>query len=172
MNSNRWDNYILKEKVDIVMGQSPKSEFYNNTNKGIPFLQGRTTFGDKYNYIDTWCTEPKKIAKKNDVLMSVRAPVGDVNIAVEDLCIGRGIASLRMKNGNNEFLYYLLKNHQKMIVSKESGTVFGSINKGQLESLVLKFPEDLEQKLITKILSDLDKKIEVNNKINHNLMVA
>lgn len=164
-----WEICELKDKVEITMGQSPKSEFYNADGDGIPFMQGRTTFGEKYHSIDTWCTDPKKYAKKNDVLMSVRAPVGDVNIAKMDLCIGRGLASLRMKNGNNEFLYYLLKNYVDIIVSRESGTVFGSINKSGIESLKLPFPNDDEQKAIAHILSTLDEKIETNNQINKKL---
>ena len=164
-----WEVCELKDKVEITMGQSPKSEFYNDKGEGIPFMQGRATFGEKYHYIDTWCTQPKKYAEKNDVLMSVRAPVGDVNIATTDLCIGRGLASLRMRNKNNEYLYYLLKNFTSVFTSRESGTVFGSINKSGIESVKLPFPNEYEQKAIAKILSDLDKKIETNNKINKKL---
>lgn len=164
-----WEVCELKDKVEITMGQSPKSEFYNDKGEGIPFMQGRATFGEKYHYIDTWCTQPKKYAEKNDVLMSVRAPVGDVNIATTDLCIGRGLASLRMRNKNNEYLYYLLKNFTSVFTSRESGTVFGSINKAGIESVKLPFPNECEQKAIAKILSDLDEKIETNNKINKKL---
>jgi type I restriction enzyme S subunit len=166
---NDWELKKLMDAVVINMGQSPKSEFYNTTSEGVPFMQGRTTFGEKFHSIDTWCTDPKKFAQKNDVLMSVRAPVGDVNIATMDLCIGRGLCSLRMKNGNNEYLYYLLKNYINIIISKESGTVFGSINKTSIETLKLPFPSLKEQKAIAHILSTLDDKIEVNNQINKTL---
>ncbi|MBP2028760.1 type I restriction enzyme S subunit [Acetoanaerobium pronyense] len=166
---NDWELKKLIDEVVITMGQSPKSEFYNTTSEGVPFMQGRTTFGEKFHSIDTWCTDPKRFAQKNDVLMSVRAPVGDVNIATRDLCIGRGLCSLRMENGNNEYLYYLLKNYIDIIISKESGTVFGSINKTSIETLKLPFPSSKEQKAIAHILSTLDEKIEVNNQINKTL---
>ncbi len=159
----------LKDECYIVMGQSPSSEFYNQTREGIPFLQGRKTFGDKYPTIDTWTTKPSKIGSKNSVLMSVRAPVGDVNIAPFDICIGRGLASIKMKNNHNQYLYYLLKNNIEKIKNKSSGTVFDAINRNDLENLVLNFNDEIEQIKIEKILSNIDKKIELNNKINNNL---
>lgn len=164
-----WDVVELKLKASITMGQSPKSESYNSEGLGIPFMQGRKTFGDKYHDIDTWCTDPKRLANKGDILMSVRAPVGDVNVATTDLCIGRGLASLKMLNGNNEFLYYLLKSYVGEITSRETGTVFASINKKGLETIKLPFPSDKEQRLIANILSALDEKIETNNQINKKL---
>lgn len=164
-----FEKDILKNRVVVTMGQSPKSEFYNKEGIGIPFLQGNRTFGEKYPYIDTYCSEPKRIAQTGDVLMSVRAPVGDVNIATEEICIGRGLCSLRMKNGNNEYLYYLLKSFNKYIVNQESGTVFGSINKKQIENLELPFPNDNEQKRISDLLSTLDNKIYLNTKITQTL---
>lgn len=151
------------------MGQSPKSEYYNSDKKGLPFLQGNRTFGFKYPYFDMYCTEIKRVAEPGNVLLSVRAPVGDVNIATEKVCIGRGICSLRMKNGNNEFLYYLLRAFNKYITNQESGTVFGSINKKQIENLFLPFPSDFIQKKISDILKALDDKIVMNNNINNTL---
>ena len=159
----------LKDECYIVMGQSPSSTNYNQDKNGIPFMQGRKTFGDKYPTIDTWTTKLTKIAPKGSVLMSVRAPVGDVNIAPCDLCIGRGLASIKMKNGNNQYLYYLLKNNSNLLKNKSTGTIFESINKDDLENLVLNFSDENNQIKISKILSDIDKKIELNNEINNNL---
>ena len=160
----------LKDQCYIVMGQSPSSKYYNQCNNGIPFLQGRKTFGDKYPKIDTWTTKPLKIGIKNSVLMSVRAPVGDVNIASFDICIGRGLASIKMKNNNNQYLYYLLKNNIENIKRKSSGTVFEAISRSDLENLVLNFNSEEEQLKIEKILDNIDKKIELNNKLNNNLL--
>lgn len=159
----------LKEECYIVMGQSPSSEFYNKDKEGIPFLQGRKTFGYKYPEIDTWTTRPSKIGSKNSVLMSVRAPVGDVNIAPFDICIGRGLASIKMKNSNNQYLYYLLKDNIDKIKKKSSGTVFDAINRSDLENLILNFNDENEQLKIERVLLSIDNKIELNNQINNNL---
>ncbi|SDA73666.1 Type I restriction modification DNA specificity domain-containing protein, partial [Methanobrevibacter millerae] len=152
------------------MGQSPKSEFYNENQEGMPFLQGNKTFGDKYPSFELYTTSIKKVAKKTSVLMSVRAPVGDLNIASEDICIGRGICSIDMKNKNNEFLYYLIKANIPQLINKESGTVFGSINKNDIETFEISTPTNLElQNKITFILKSIDDKIHVLKKLNKNL---
>ena len=162
----------LSEIANINMGQSPSGTSYNNDKKGMPFLQGNKTFGIMYPTIDTWTTEPKKIGKKDSILMSVRAPVGDLNVANEDICIGRGLCSIEMKNGNNQYLYYLLKNSINEIKMKSSGTIFDSINKTELENIkVLDFSKPYQEKII-KILFNIDKRINLNNQINNNLLVA
>ena len=156
--------------ANITMGQSPKGTSYNNDGIGKPFLQGNKTFGRLYPTIDTWTTEPKKMAKKGEILMSVRAPVGDLNIANKEICIGRGLCSIEMTNGNNMYLLYLLKNSLKEIKRKSSGTVFDSINRIELEEIdVVDFDEKIQNKII-KILSKFDEKIELNNQINDNLL--
>lgn len=159
----------LKDECYIVMGQSPSSTNYNQDKNGTPFMQGRKTFGDKYPTIDTWTTKLTKIAPKGSVLMSVRAPVGDVNVAPCDLCIGRGLASIKMKNGNNQYLYYLLKNNSELLKNRSTGTVFDAINKEDLENIVLDFHDEKDQAKISEILNNIDKKINLNNKINDNL---
>ena len=160
----------LKDIADINMGQSPSGSSYNNNGRGIPFLQGNKTFGFLYPTIDTWTTEHKKIGKKNSVLMSVRAPVGDLNIANKDICIGRGLCSIEMKNGNNQYLYYLLKNSIKKIKMKSTGTVFDSINRKELENIEILDFNKSQQKKISKVLFDIDKKIELNIQTNDNLL--
>ena len=164
--------YKLKEIADITMGQSPKGNTYNNKKDGKAFLQGRKTFGRMYPTIDTWTTEPKKTAKTESILMSVRAPVGDINIANDEICIGRGLCSINAINGNNKYLYYLLLNNKANIIRKSSGTVFDSINKEQLEEMILDVHKYEEQRKIVAILNTIDAKIELNTQINNNLQVV
>ena len=162
--------YKLEEIVDVTMGQSPKSMYYNTERKGYPFLQGNKTFGFKYPTFDTYTTVMTKSAKAGDVIMSVRAPVGDINITPIDMCLGRGVCSLRMKNGNQEFLFYMMKYYIPYLLKKESGTVFGSVNRNDINGLEVDIPEDVQtQKKIARYLEMIDDKIELNNKINENL---
>ena len=161
--------YRLGELVEIVMGQSPKSEFYNKDGLGIPFLQGNRTFGDKYPEFDTYTTFITKEGRPGDVIMSVRAPVGDLNMIEDRVCLGRGVCALRMKNGNQDFLFYLMKYYREHLVNRENGTTFGSVNKKDIEGLIIDLPDIDRQNYIAKILSDLDKKIELLKHINKNL---
>ena len=162
--------YRLEEIVDVTMGQSPKSEYYNTEKDGYPFLQGNRTFGFKYPTFDTYTTVVTKFAKAGDVIMSVRAPVGALNITPVDMCLGRGVCSLRMKNGNQSFLFYMMKYYVSHLLKKESGTVFGSVNRNDINGLEVDIPEDVEeQKRIARYLEMIDDKIELNNAINNNL---
>ena len=162
--------YRLEEIVDVTMGQSPKSEYYNTEKDGYPFLQGNRTFGFKYPTFDTYTTVVTKFAKAGDVIMSVRAPVGALNITPVDMCLGRGVCSLRMKNGNQSFLFYMMKYYVSHLLKKESGTVFGSVNRNDINGLEVDIPEDEEeQKRVAQYLEMIDDKIELNNAINNNL---
>lgn len=162
--------YKLEEIVDITLGQSPKSEYYNKEGKGYPFLQGNRTFGFKYPTFDTYTTMLTKLAKSGDVIMSVRAPVGDLNITPVDICLGRGVCSLRMKNGNQDFLYYMMKYYIPHLTTKENGTVFGSVNRNDISNLEVDIPDDKEvQKNIARYLEMIDDKILLNKEINNNL---
>ena len=135
----------------------------------MPFLQGNRTFGMKYPTFDTFTTSATKYAEGNDVIMSVRAPVGDVNITPIRMCLGRGLCGLRLNNGNQEFLYYLMRYYANNLINKESGTVFGSINRNDIANLIVRVPSFELQKKIAYILSSFDDKIEVNQRINDNL---
>ena len=160
----------LEEIVDITMGQSPKSKYYNTDGKGYPFLQGNRTFGFKYPTFDTYTTVMTKSAKAGEVIMSVRAPVGDINITPVDMCLGRGVCSLRMKNGNQDFLFYLLKYYMPQLLNKESGTIFGSVSQNDINGLEIEIPDSPgKQQRIARMLAMLDDKIELNNTINNNL---
>lgn len=164
--------YKLEEIVDVTMGQSPKSQYYNNEGNGIPFLQGNRTFGFKKPTFDTYTTLVTKLAKAGDVIMSVRAPVGDLNITPVDMCLGRGVCSLRMKNGNQEFLFYMMKYYIPQLINKENGTVFGSVSRNDINGLEVNIPQDNNvQKKIARYLTMIDDKIELNNAINDNLAV-
>jgi len=160
---------LLKEIVNVIAGQSPESIYYNNNGDGMPFLQGNRTFGRLYPFIDTWTNKITKRANAGDILISVRAPVGDLNISNQEICIGRGIAALAPKNVSNRFVFYCLKYNLKTLLSSSSGTTFSSVNRSDLENLELVVPEKKNWEQIIKILSALDDKIEVNNKINAEL---
>ena len=135
----------------------------------MPFLQGSKTFGRIFPTFSSFTERTTKTALKGDVLMSVRAPVGDINIAPTDMCIGRGLCSIRMKNGNQKYLFYLLKNNIHNILSKQNGTVFASVNRKDLESLELYVLNEEEQKSFGDFLALFDEKINLNDEINDNL---
>lgn len=164
-----WAIKEFQEVCQINMGQSPKSVTYNDIGEGLPFYQGRKDFGRKYPTVGTYCTDPKKIAQKGDVLLTIRAPVGDVNVATEECCIGRGVAALRLNNGNNDFLYYLMRYYESKWRNLETGTTFGAIKKDDLRFLKVPFPPDEEQRRIASILSTFDDKIELNHQMNRTL---
>lgn len=159
----------LSEIADVVAGQSPESIYYSKI-EGVPFLQGNRTFGTLYPSIDTFTSKVTKLAKKDEVLISVRAPVGDLNFAPCDLCIGRGLASIKAKNGNNKFIYYALKYNVNNLLKQGSGTTFDSVNKDVINDLELIVPEDTtDRDKVAQVLSSLDSKIELNNRINAEL---
>lgn len=167
MNSNQFVSTTLGNIAQITMGQSPKGSSLNKIGEGVPFIQGNRTFGFLYPTIDTYTSSPVKNANRGDILFSVRAPVGDINIAQEDLCIGRGICAIKSKTGENGFLFYLLKNNVKRLISQANGTVFTSVNRNDLESFEVTIPSSLDYRTrISNILSTIDRKIELNNQLN------
>lgn len=157
------NNGILSDIADITMGQSPKGTSYNDKKTGIMFFQGKTDFGYRFPNERIYTTEPKRFAEKGDILMSVRAPVGDLNIADKKCCIGRGLASLRSKNNCQSFLFYTLQNAKSQLdMFNGEGTVFGSINQKSLKELPVAIPPCHIIEEFEKIVSETDKMIENN----------
>lgn len=155
-----WGVTELQDIAEITMGQSPKGTSYNENGEGMVFYQGRTDFKKRFPERRLFTTEPKRIAKKGNILLSVRAPVGDLNIANEDCCIGRGLGALNSKHGYDSYLLYtMFKLKEKFDVFNGEGTVFGSINKNDLCSLkIVKAPEDVIGQF-EKVMSYFDKQI-------------
>ena len=153
------DKRKLSEIAEIIMGQSPDSKSYNESGNGLPFFQGKGDFGEKYTKIGHWTTSPTKTAKLNDVLMSVRAPVGPVNIASTDCCIGRGLCAIRAENGltNSEFLYNALKVMEPEIALMGNGSTFKAINKKDVYSLLIPVASAQNQESFSKFASLIDK---------------
>jgi type I restriction enzyme S subunit len=131
----------LVDFVKLTMGQSPKSEFYNINNEGLPFHQGVTNYGERFPEDKTYSTEGNRFAEEGDILFSVRAPVGRLNIAKNRIILGRGLSSMTLKNhDNNGFLFYSLKNFFTEDDKIGDGTVYGSVNKTELENLKFMLP--------------------------------
>lgn len=150
-----WEYKKLGEVCEITMGQSPNSKSYNKDGRGLPFFQGCADFGILNPNISTYCSEPKKVAEPLDILMSVRAPVGTLNIANTKCCIGRGLASFReIKNKSSyKFLYYLLKSSEKYFQDNSTGATFKAIGKELVVNYKIKIPSIYKQ---IEISSELD----------------
>lgn len=129
-------NYLaLKDVCCINMGQSPDSKSYNEAKEGIPFFQGNADFGERYPITRVWCNAPTKIAEKDDILISVRAPIGALNYAKETCCIGRGLAAITPNKTkvSTEFIFWLLKGKNNELNSLGTGSTFKAISKKVLE---------------------------------------
>ena len=157
--------YCLTDLCELIMGQSPDSSSCNKDGKGIPFYQGNADFGDKNPTPRNWCLQPKKIAKKDDILISVRAPIGDLNIANEECCIGRGVAAIRMKSKecNRYYLYLFLESKSKYLQDCGTGSTFTAINKGVLETLKVNCPELKNQISIANEIENIKTAIKYKN---------
>jgi type I restriction enzyme S subunit len=158
------------EDFNLTMGQSPPGETYNEEGKGTPFFQGRADFGFRYPENRVYCTAPTRFAKAGDTLVSVRAPVGDVNMAKEECAIGRGVAAVRHKTGSRSYTYYAMKSLQEDFGKFEAeGTVFGSINKADFQNLETKIPTTEQVERFEKICYPIDQMIENNEKESRTL---
>jgi type I restriction enzyme, S subunit len=164
-----FDKTNLSNVAEIIMGQSPDSSYYNENGIGLPFFQGKADFGAKYTKVSYWTRKPSKTAKKGNVLMSVRAPVGPVNISSVDCCIGRGLCSINaiQDKTNNEFLYNALIAIQDQITAMGSGSTFKAINKNDVYTIQLPLAPISLQNEFASFVEQVDKlKFAVQQSLN------
>ncbi|URZ18333.1 restriction endonuclease subunit S [Clostridium felsineum] len=152
----------FSEIAEIIMGQSPSSETYNENSEGIPFFQGKADFGKINPAIRMYCSRPTKLADKNDILISVRAPVGDVNISNIKCCIGRGLSAIRCKDEiDYKYVYYYLTNIKQRFEEQATGSTFKAINKSVIENMPIFIPEEFGvQKRISQVLDKAQELID------------
>ena len=155
-----WEKKRLSDISNIIMGQSPKSEFYNTDGNGLPFHQGVGSYGHRFVVDNTYSTSFTRIAEPNSILFSVRAPVGRLNITKNKIVIGRGLASINHKMGCQSYLYYLLKEKFFKDNIIGNGAIFASISKDELYNLAFIIPSDEMIKRYDAIVNKLDKDIQ------------
>ena len=154
----------LSDIADITMGQSPNGSSYNNDGNGTIFFQGRAEFGFRFPSVRLYTTEPKRMAYLNDILMSVRAPVGDINVAHDDCCIGRGLAAIHSKSNHQSFVLYTMFFLKKQLdIFNSEGTVFGSINRNSLNDMPILIPQNELLDEFEKIVAPMDLAIRNNS---------
>jgi type I restriction enzyme, S subunit len=147
----------LGDIAEIIAGQSPPSSTYNNEGVGLPFFQGKADFGEVYPTVRMWCSDPQKIAEANDILISVRAPVGPTNIAPTQCCIGRGLSAIRpLSRLNHRFLLHYLRSVEAKLADAGRGSTFGSITQTDLKELSIPLPPLDDQRRIAAILDKAD----------------
>ena len=158
-----WFPGTLSDVAIVTMGQSPKGDTYNEDGTGTVFFQGRAEFGFRFPTRRLYTTEPKRMAQSNDALMSVRAPVGDMNVAYEDCCIGRGLSAIRSKDGHQSYvLYTMFDLSEQLDVFNGEGTVFGSINRDALNNLPISIPPKKVMDQFEALVSPMDAAIRNN----------
>lgn len=166
----RWHAGQLSDIANITMGQSPAGETYNENGDGKIFYQGCTDFGTRFPVPRVYTTAPTRFAKAGDILMSVRAPVGTLNVAIEDCSIGRGLAALNSKMGSQLYLWYTLAGFKQLFnVLDGNGTTFGSITKDTLYEMKVVIPEFSVVKAFEEIVQPIEQKIRATEQENREL---
>lgn len=151
----KWPPSALGDVCEIIAGQSPPGSTYRKHPEGLPFFQGKADFGHLHPIAKAWCVEPKKVALPDDILISVRAPVGPTNIADTKCCIGRGLAAIRCgANADRDFILYAIRLLVGKLIEKASGSTFDAINIGDLAALEIPLPRLPEQKHIVAVLNE------------------
>jgi type I restriction enzyme S subunit len=171
---NGWETATLAEVAEIVMGQSPSSDYYNTEGEGLPFFQGKAEFGDLYPEAVKWCSAPGKIAQKDDILMSVRAPVGPTNLAPSECCIGRGLAAIRPKHCiPSRYILHYLRSIERDVDSIGTGTTFKAISGKILREIPIPVaPLDQQAHIVAEIekqFSRLDEAVANLKRVKANL---
>ena len=157
-----WEISVVGDEFNLTMGQSPPGETYNGIGEGLPFYQGRADFGFRYPTRRIYCTAPTRIAQAGDTLISVRAPVGDINMASEECAIGRGVASVRHKSGSSSYSFQFMQGLEEIFERFEAeGTVFGSIGKKDFHSIPCVRPPVNIIGCFEEIIRPLDNRFEV-----------
>ena len=155
----------LQDCATIIAGQSPESKYYNSTGEGIPFFQGKADFGELYPKVRVYCSSPTKIAQYNDILLSIRAPVGPTNLSPGTVCIGRGLAAIRPDDSLDlKYLLYYFRYFETQLSAKGTGTTFKAINQKLIKNLEIPIPPLDEQfrivARIEELFSELDKAVD------------
>jgi len=166
-----WEVAKLGNVSSVIMGQSPSSSLINKDEKGLPFLQGNAEFTCKYPNPTSWIEKPLKIANKGSILVSVRAPIGDLNFANSQCCIGRGLASIEA-NGfivDNNFLWYSIHFFINELIKIGQGSTFEAIGCNELRNLCISLPPLPEQRRIASVLSQIDEVIEKEERYKEKL---
>lgn len=154
----------LSDIADITMGKIPSGSSYNEDGDGTVFFQGRAEFGFRFPTIRLFTTEPKRMAYANDTLMSVRAPVGDLNVAHIDCCIGRGLAAIHSKTNHQSFVHYTMTAlREQLDVFNGEGTIFGSINRNALNGMPIFIPPTDNLDVFEEIVAPMDQAIRNNH---------
>ena len=155
-----WRKVTLSEISDVIMGQSPKSEFYNKNKEGLPFHQGVGSYGNRFVKDDTYSTSYTRIAEAESILFSVRAPVGRLNITKNKIVIGRGLSAINHKEHLQSFLFYLLKERFFKEDMVGNGSIFASISKNELLGQEFIVPSSSLQRKFDSIASSIDRQID------------
>lgn len=164
-----WEVKRLTDDCNIIMGQSPKSEFYNEEGNGLPFHQGVTDFGDRFPTDRVYCTVENRIAEAGDILFSVRAPVGRLNIAIRKMVIGRGLSAIRSKTGNQAFVLQQLKEQFKETDLMGGGTIFKAVTKEDVHGIKMLVPVDSLIQKFEKTMQPIFRELEILSHKNINL---
>lgn len=160
---NNIPKYFLKDIATIIAGQSPESKYYNTSGEGLPFFQGKADFGPLYPEIKNYCSQPTKIAEKDDILLSVRAPVGPTNLAPCKVCIGRGLTAIRPNSSIClKYLLYFFRYYEAQLQKSGTGTTFKAITQNVIKNIEVPVPDLTEQERIVSKIEELFSRLDAS----------